>query len=72
LKDASHPFFRPLWRRVALVAVCAAWTVVELVVGDPTWAVMTGAIGAYAAWTFLIAYKPATETAEAPRDPPAG
>ncbi len=74
LKDASHPFFRPLWRRVALVAVCATWTVVELVVGDPTWAIMTGAIGAYAAWTFLIAYKPVADEPPADREPgpPAG
>ena len=61
LKDASHPFFRPLWRRIAVVAVCAAWAVVELVVGDPTWAIMVGAVGAYAAYAFLIAYKPVPE-----------
>ncbi len=69
LKDASHPFFRPLWRRIAVVAVCAAWTVVELTVGDPMWAIMTGAIGAYAAWVFLIAYKPAPDGTQAPPEP---
>ena len=25
MKDVDHPFFRPLWRRIALVAVCLGW-----------------------------------------------
>ncbi|TIM59821.1 MAG: DUF3329 domain-containing protein, partial [Mesorhizobium sp.] len=25
MKDSEHPFFRPLWRRVAIVAVCLVW-----------------------------------------------
>ena len=28
--DESHPFYRPLWRRVALVAVLAGWTAFEV------------------------------------------
>ncbi|WP_062014001.1 hypothetical protein [Aureimonas sp. AU4] len=59
LGDNNHPFFRPLWRRVLLVAVCAAWALFELLVtGDRTWAIMTGIVAAYAAWTFLITYQP--------------
>jgi hypothetical protein len=27
--DTDHPFYRPLWRRLLLVGVCAAWTGVE-------------------------------------------
>ncbi|RVD46526.1 DUF3329 domain-containing protein, partial [Mesorhizobium sp. M8A.F.Ca.ET.023.02.2.1] len=26
MKDYEHPFFRPLWRRVAVVAVCVIWS----------------------------------------------
>ncbi|RVD37518.1 DUF3329 domain-containing protein, partial [Mesorhizobium sp. M4A.F.Ca.ET.020.02.1.1] len=29
MKDYEHPFFRPLWRRIAVVAVCLAWSVIE-------------------------------------------
>jgi hypothetical protein len=59
LADNNHPFFRPLWRRVAIVAFCALWSLFELVyVGDTTWAIMTGIVAAYAAWTFLISYQP--------------
>ncbi|WP_182083956.1 DUF3329 domain-containing protein [Aureimonas sp. ME7] len=59
MKDAQHPFFRPLWRRVAVVATCVVWAGVEFAVGDPMFGVMTGAIGAYGAWVFLLNYKPA-------------
>ncbi|MBB3951760.1 hypothetical protein [Aureimonas jatrophae] len=60
LGDNNHPFFRPLWRRVLLVAFCAGWALVELlVVGDSTWAIMIGIVAAYAAWTFLITYQTA-------------
>ncbi|TIX41291.1 MAG: DUF3329 domain-containing protein, partial [Mesorhizobium sp.] len=26
MKNSEHPFFRPLWRRVAVVAVCLVWS----------------------------------------------
>ena len=29
-KDQEHPFLRPLWRRVALVAFCAVWAIWEV------------------------------------------
>ena len=62
-KDAQHPFFRPLWRRIAVVAACLVWAGVEAVAGDPTWMMITLAIGAYGAWTFLLRYEPPAETA---------
>ncbi len=62
--DLNHPFFRPLWRRVALVAFCGAWSLFEwFYVGDAFWGVMTGAVALYAAWTFLWTYDPAAPTA---------
>lgn len=57
-KDAQHPFFRPLWIRIALVAFCAAWSLWELYEREMFWAVIVGAATVYAAWTFLIAYDP--------------
>jgi len=69
LADNSHPFFRPLWRRVVLVAFCAAWALFELLyVGDQTWAIMVGIVAAYAAWAFLITYDPAPPEPGAPRE----
>lgn len=51
-------FLEPLWRRVALTAACALWSAFEWVYGEPFWGVLTGAAAAYAAWTYLIAYRP--------------
>ena len=52
----NDPFFRPLWLRVLLVAICGFWTVVELWTGSPGWAVVFGALGAYAAYSFFIVF----------------
>lgn len=56
-RDRDHPFYRPLWRRILIVAVAAGWTVFELVVGgNPMWLVIAIGILAYAVWSFLITY----------------
>ncbi len=60
----DHPFLRPLWRRIALVAFCGAWAVFEYVTGSPGWALAAGAMTAYGAWLYLINYKPAPDPAE--------
>lgn len=60
--NTSHPFLDPLWRRVALVAACAVWTVVELLYGTPMWASLVGALTIYGAYAYLYAYKPSSET----------
>ncbi|WP_417686289.1 DUF3329 domain-containing protein [Roseibium sp.] len=54
--DSQHPFFRPLWRRIAIVAFCASWAAFEFYNGNETWGWITLAITAYGAWTFLFAY----------------
>lgn len=61
LLDPSHPFFTPLWRRIAVVATCAIWTVVEFTVGTPIWGAGVAALGAFAAWKLLITYTPPEE-----------
>ena len=56
--DESHPFYKPLWRRVALVGVLAAWTAFEVFyTGQPIWIVVAGALFAYSAWIFLISWQ---------------
>lgn len=52
--DPNHPFYQPLWRRVLIPAVCAAWAIFELVAGEPLWAVIVGVTGAYATYKLFI------------------
>lgn len=70
--DLNHPFYRPLWRRVLLVAVTGAWACYEnFWTKDPMWMVLTAGIFVYAAWVFLIKWvdpedKPAEITGPVP------
>ena len=54
LLDQRHPFFRPFWRRIAVVLLLAFWTVIEIVSGNPFWALLVGGIGAYAIYVFFF------------------
>lgn len=56
IKDSNHPFFRPLWRRIAVVAFCVAWAIFEFVTGTTLWAVIALAFAAYGIWQFFIIY----------------
>ncbi|MGP2491227.1 DUF3329 domain-containing protein [Mesorhizobium sp. PUT5] len=56
MKDRDHPFLRPLWRRVALVAVCFVWAALELASGSPMWGMIALAMGGYGAWQYLYLY----------------
>lgn len=57
-KAPDHPFYRPLWRRIAIVVVAAVWTGLEVLRGgEPTWMIISGFIFLYAAWAFLIGWK---------------
>lgn len=58
LIDPAHPFFRPRWRRVAVVAAFVGWALVEVVTGSPGWAMLFGAAGLYAAYVLLFNDKP--------------
>ncbi|MBL8576798.1 MAG: DUF3329 domain-containing protein [Mesorhizobium sp.] len=72
MKDHEHPFFRPLWRRIAIIAVCAGWSVFEFWNGSSMWGWIAAAFTAYAVWQFLYLYKPIEEAqpAEASADTP--
>lgn len=67
----EHPFFRPLWRRIAIVAACVAWSVLEYVGGSQTWCLIAGGMAAYGAYQFFYLYKPVEPEAAATSDPPA-
>ena len=45
--DLRSPVLRPLWLRISIVIVCAAWTVVELRTGNYFWAIIFGASAAF-------------------------
>jgi hypothetical protein len=51
-----HPaFLHPLWRRVLLIAVVAAWLAFELLVTQsPLWMMIAGGMLAYAVWEFIL------------------
>ena len=70
MKDAEHPFFRPLWRRIALVAFCAAWCALEFWNGQPFWGTLAGGMAAYGAWEFLLKYSPKDPAAEIEKPAP--
>ena len=56
--DFNHPFFRPLWLRILIVALCLLWAMVEAGTGQMMWAVLFAAIGLYAGYGFFINFNP--------------
>jgi hypothetical protein len=58
LFDLDHPFFIPLWRRVAITAGCLGWALFEILAASPFWAVLAGAVGLYCGWHFFFNFNP--------------
>lgn len=59
--DQDHPFYKPLWRRLAIVAVTALWAAFELFVsGEGLWVAISCSVFAISVWTFLIGWKPSS------------
>lgn len=56
--DLNHPFFIPLWRRIAVVAVTAGWAMVEFATGTPFFGVLFAAIAVWSAYSFFFAFDP--------------
>jgi len=52
--DLRHPFFNPLWRRVATVAFCVLWGLFEASSGATFWAVLFLGLGAVTGYTFFV------------------
>ena len=58
LFDVQTPFFRPLWRRIVVTAVCFVWAAVEIASEGVMWAILFGAAGLYLAWQFFVVFRP--------------
>ena len=58
LIDLQHPWFIPLSRRVAVVAILMIWCGFELIGGSSVIALLTGGIGLICAWVFFFAFNP--------------
>jgi hypothetical protein len=66
--DPDHPFYRPLWRRLLLVGVCAAWTGVEFYNGEQTWGTVFLIVTAYAFANLILFFKPSDPAAKPPAE----
>ena len=64
LIDVQHPFFIPVWRRVALVSVCLGWAIYEFSTGAPFWGFLFGAAGLYCGWQFFAVFNPKPDQLE--------
>ncbi len=64
MKDHEHPFFRPLWRRIAIVTVCVAWSIFEFSTGASFWGILAAGFAAYAVWQFFYLYKEPAEASQ--------
>lgn len=63
LKQNDLNWFRPLWRRVAVVVFLTAWLGWELIwTRDTFWGLLVGAALAYSLYNFFYAF---------PKEPPA-
>ncbi|TNC69135.1 hypothetical protein [Rubellimicrobium roseum] len=58
LFDLNHPFFIPLWRRVAIVVACVLWAMVEAATGSIMWSALFASIGLYCGWHFFFNFHP--------------
>lgn len=58
LLDTDHPFFRPLWIRIATFGFTAAWTIFELWNGAILWACVVGALAMMSFHGFFIDFNP--------------
>lgn len=56
--ETDHPFFKPLWIRVLIVAFCVAWGVFEFIGNAPFWGVLFLGMGVIAFWGFFIDFDP--------------
>lgn len=61
----TMPWFRPLYRRIILVGIVAAWCAWEWIANqDQFWGLITLAALAYAVWVFFINFENEVAKAE--------
>jgi len=54
LLDLNHPFFKPVWMRVAVVAVCFGWGLVEFANGNGLWGVLFVGLAVICGYRFSV------------------
>lgn len=54
LFDLHQDFFRPLWRRILIVALCLGWGLFEFANGILVWGILFSGLGVYAVWQFFL------------------
>ena len=55
--DQKHPFFQPLWRRIAIVALVAGWLGFEVIyTRDSLWISVATVMLIYGIWSFFISW----------------
>ncbi len=52
-----HPWFKPVWRRWAVVVGCLGWTAFETAWGEPVFATMAFLAFGYSLWTLIMRYR---------------
>lgn len=55
-RQPTPGWMKPLWVRLALVVLPAAWAIAETLFGQQMWALMFGAAAAWGLWTLIIKY----------------
>lgn len=56
-KEQQHPFYKPVWVRIAIVAVISGWLLFEVfLVKSGMWMMIAGAALAYAVYMFFLAW----------------
>lgn len=54
--EQASPFYRPLWRRIAITAGVAAWLAFEIYNNSGLWIAVACAMLGYAIWTFFLSW----------------
>ncbi|NNG05360.1 MAG: DUF3329 domain-containing protein [Inquilinus sp.] len=49
-----HPWLVPLYRRVAVTAVCAGWLAFETIQQEALWLLLASLSTGYALWNFFL------------------
>jgi hypothetical protein len=53
----THPFYRPFWRRLAIVASTVIWVLFEFLYGSSgLWMALALGVFGFCVWTMLITY----------------
>lgn len=58
LLDTNHAFFKPLWIRLLIIAVVAAWGTFEFWTGSPFWGVIFYGFASVSFYGFFINFNP--------------